>query len=104
MNFASFLSFVQLYASGKLGDEQTYKHYDLLWRANDRRLRRALRECGFTYRELYLSVAECAARIRDRGLHFDESAVRRLLLEWYVWRGLKTGEYRKWKYREHRAK
>jgi hypothetical protein len=101
MSFGSFLEYVELYDSGKLWRNMTYKNYDLLWQAGDRRLRRALASVGFAHDELSVSLAECATRVCERGYcALSEQDVRRCLLEWYVWRKLEGGEYRQWKYRK----
>lgn len=100
MNFGSFLEYVEKYDSGKLWKDLTYKAYDLLWRASDERLRKALRSVGFDHDELSVSLAECATRVCERGYcGLSVGTVRTLLLEWYVWRGLERREYKSWKYR-----
>jgi hypothetical protein len=101
--FGEFLYYVELYDSGRLWKDMTYKNYDLLWRHTDAKLRKALADCGFTADELSVALAECATRIRERGFHLGEGVIRRLLGEWYVWRRLESGEYRKWKYRSSDA-
>lgn len=99
MTFGSFLEYVERYDSGKLWKDLTYRAYDLMWQASDKRLRRALAKCGFDHDELSISLAECATRVRERGFHIGDSVVSNLLLEWYVWWGLERGEYKLWKYR-----
>lgn len=97
--FGEFLYYVELYDSGRLWSDMTYKNYDLSWKATDAKVRSALADCGFTAEELSVALAECATRIRERGFHLGEGVVRRLLGEWYVWRRISSGEFRKWKYR-----
>lgn len=99
--FGEFLHYVELYDSGRLWRDMTFKNYDLLWQASDTRLRKALVDCGFTADELEIGLAECATRIRERGhAALSNTTVRHLLMEWYVWRRLESGEYRKWKYHD----
>jgi hypothetical protein len=101
MSFGQFLEYVELFDSGRLWKDMTYKNYDLLWQATDRRLRNALALVGFAHDELSVSLAECATRVCERGYCALSTAdVRRCLLEWYVWHKLEGGEYRKWKYRK----
>jgi hypothetical protein len=98
--FGAFLEYVEKYDSGKLWADHTYKNYDLLWQASDARLRRALGLCGFRYDELSMSLAECVTRVCERGYcGLSNTVIEQCLLEWYVWRKLEGGEYRRWKYR-----
>lgn len=97
--FGEFLAYVEMYDSGRLWKDMTFKNYDLLWKASNNRLLRALADCGYTADEPTVGLAECATRIRERGFHLGDSVVHKLLLEWYVWRRLESGEYIKWKYR-----
>jgi hypothetical protein len=97
--FGEFLEYVELYDSGRLWKDMTYKNYDLLWKATDAKLRKALADAGFHADELSVALAECATRVRERGFELGVSVVRRLLGEWYVWRRLESGEYKKWKYK-----
>lgn len=100
MSFGSFLEYVEKYDSGKLWFDHTYKNYDLLWQGYDARLRKALRLCDFRHSELSVSLTECARRVCERGYcALSQVEVRQCLLEWYVWRKIEGGEYRKWKYR-----
>lgn len=98
--YGEFLEYVELHASGMAWQDQTHKWYDLLWQATNKRLKRALRDCGFTHDELSTSLAECATRTRERGYALPEATLQQYLLEWYVWRRLNAGEYRTWKYRK----
>jgi hypothetical protein len=101
MNFGSLLAYIELYDSGRLWKDMTYKSYDLLWKATDKRLRKALQAAGFRHDEVSISLAECATRICERGYcGLSVRTVRTLVLEWYVWWGLEHGGYRKWKYRK----
>jgi hypothetical protein len=98
--FGQFIEYVHLYDSGKLWRDQTYKWYELLWRASNQRLRSALAECGFRHDELSTSLAECATRVRERGYEtLSMATLQQCLLEWYVWRRINEGEYKTWKYR-----
>lgn len=98
--FGEFLEYVQLHDSGALWQDQAYKWYDLLYRASNKRLQRALSSCGFTNTELSVSLAECATRVRERGYQsLSMATLQQCLLEWYVWRRLNKGEYKTWKYR-----
>jgi hypothetical protein len=100
MSFGSFLDYVEKFDSGKLWRDLTYKNYDLLWQATDKRLRLALRLVGFQHDEVSVSLAECATRVCERGhCSLSVADVRRCLLEWYVWGKLESGEYKTWKYR-----
>jgi hypothetical protein len=100
MRFGDFLEFVQQYENGSLFVDHAYKNYDLLWKATDMRLRKALAEVGFTAGETSIALAECATRVRERGYAaLSNMEVRRCLLEWFVWRRINAGEYRTWKYR-----
>jgi hypothetical protein len=99
VKFASFLEFLALAGSGDLQRDAAYKWYDLLWKASDRRLRRALADCGIRHAELSIALAELATRIRERGYEPVEATLRQYLLEWYVWRRINAGECRAWKYR-----
>lgn len=105
MMFGEFLEYVEKFDSGRLWKDVTYRNYDLLWHATDKRLRRALAMCGFRHDEISVSLAECATRVCERGYCALSTAdVRQCLLEWAVWRGIERGEYRKWKYRVSDAK
>jgi hypothetical protein len=100
MSFGSFLEYVEKFDSGKLWRDLTYKNYDLLWQATDKRLRLALRLVGFQHDEVSVSLTECATRVCERGycaLSLED--IRICLWEWYVWRKLESGEYKTWKYR-----
>lgn len=100
MSFGDFVQYVELYQSGGLVQDQAYKHYDLLYKASNRRLKNALKDCGFTDKEMSISLAECATRIRERGLVVTEGELQQGLLEWYVWRRINRGVYRRWTYRK----
>jgi hypothetical protein len=99
--FGEFLEYIELHDSGKLWKDQAYKNYDLLYGASNKRLRSALVECGFTQSELSMSLADCMARLRERGFAaVSDATLQHCLLEWYVWRRINTGDYRRWKLRE----
>jgi hypothetical protein len=101
MTFGEFLEFVQRYENGSLWDDHAYKNYDLLHMSSDKRMQKALAMCGFTEGELSVSLSECHTRVKERGHGaLGRTEVRRLLLEWYVWRKITRGEYRTWKYRK----
>lgn len=97
--FAQFLEYCGKYADGSIRADHAYKWYDLLYGASNRRVKLALAECGFKSNELIFSLGECAARVRERGYSLDEGTLQQYLLEWYVWRRINAGEYRKWKKR-----
>jgi hypothetical protein len=98
--FAKFLEYLNLHDTGAIWQDQTYKWYDLLYTANNRRLRRALSECGFRGGELSILLADFTARVRERGYEtMSDAMLQQCLLEWYVWHRLNAGVYKKWKYR-----
>jgi hypothetical protein len=101
MMFGEFLEFVHKYDAGTLHSDMVYKNYDLLHTATEGRLKKALDLCGFTEGELSVALSECHTRVKERGHQaLGRTEVRRLLLEWYVWRRINVGEYKQWKYRK----
>lgn len=98
--FGGFIEYLELYESGRLWRDHTYRNYDLLWLGGSGRLRRALADCGFHGSELSVSLAECVTRVRERGYELSGATVQQCLLEWYVWRRIESGEYKKWKWND----
>lgn len=98
--FSSLVEYCGMYVRSELYADQAYKNYDLLYRTSNRRLRAALADAGFRHDELSTALAECAARIRERGYGLAETELEQCLLEWYVWRRINSGGYRKWPYRQ----
>lgn len=101
MTFGKFMEYVGKYESGALWSDITYKEYDLTYKLGAPALRAALKRIGFSHDELSLSLAECAARVRDMGMQtLSDDTVRECVLGWYTWQRIVDGELRQWKYRK----
>ncbi len=99
MRLASFISYVSMSDRNELWADMIYRNYDLTYMGGPTRLKQALRDCGYRYGEVSLSLAECTTRVREAGFNWTADAVRKALIDWQVWHRIKSGELRKWKYR-----
>jgi hypothetical protein len=100
MKFGEFLEYVEKYDSGKLWKDRRTRTMTCCGRPVTRGCAvrsRSAASITMNYQFRLQSVSHVSAsggtaRCRTR-------TIRECLLEWYVWRKLEGGEYRKWKYR-----
>lgn len=93
MTLAHFIDYLNM----DHAEDMTYRAYDLLHGAGERRVILALRLLGYQGIEPGLAIPDLEAQLHARGQAADD--IRARLCEWYIWQRINAGVYSQWKYR-----